>query len=80
MEDGDALEGALELAHQLTRFPQTCLRNDRRSLLDQWSMPETEALMNETALGLKTIQSGETVRGATRFKQGIVPRQPVPHI
>lgn len=68
--EGTALEAAKALAQQIAAFPQTCLRNDRQSLLEQWSLSEADALINETALGLKTIQSGETVSGATRFKEG----------
>ncbi|MEL6688008.1 MAG: crotonase/enoyl-CoA hydratase family protein [Pseudomonadota bacterium] len=68
--DGEALSAAQDLARQIAAFPQTCLRHDRQSLLEQWSLSEADALINETALGLKTIQSGETVAGATRFKGG----------
>lgn len=68
--DGQALDTAQALARQIAAFPQTCLRHDRQSLLEQWSLSEADALINETALGLKTIQSGETVSGATRFKDG----------
>src|SRR3990167_5069414 len=35
---GGALDAALELAAQLSAFPQTCLRNDRLSALGQWSL------------------------------------------
>ena len=67
---GQGLEAAIALAKDIATFPQTCLRNDRRSLLEQWGMSEWDALMNEVALGLETIGSGETVAGATRFKGG----------
>jgi enoyl-CoA hydratase len=67
---GGALEAAIELAAQLSRFPQGCMRRDRRSALDQWSMPERDALLHETVLGLRTISSGETREGAARFTAG----------
>ncbi|HCR94800.1 MAG TPA: enoyl-CoA hydratase, partial [Oceanicaulis sp.] len=67
---GKALETALELADQIAAFPQLCLRHDRRSALEQWSLDESAALINETRLGLQTLASGETVEGATRFTQG----------
>ena len=67
---GAALSEALVLAHQLAAFPQTCLRNDRRSLLAQWGGSETEALAAEARLGLETIASGETAQGALRFAAG----------
>lgn len=70
VSDGKALGTAVKLAEDIAAFPQTCLRNDRRSLLDQWSLSEADALENEVALGLETIGTGETVAGATRFKSG----------
>lgn len=70
VEPGTARRAAVDLGHQLAAFPQGCLRSDRRSALDQWSLPEPQALAHETALGLDVIASGETRDGATRFAQG----------
>lgn len=70
VEPGTALDAALELAAGLGRFPQRCLRNDRRSALEQWSLELDEALALETRLGRETIGSGETVAGASRFRDG----------
>jgi enoyl-CoA hydratase len=67
---GEALRVAVELARQIASFPQVCMRNDRRSLLDQWGMTEPEALANEARLGRSTIASGETADGALRFSRG----------
>ncbi|MGB5265745.1 MAG: crotonase/enoyl-CoA hydratase family protein, partial [Polyangiales bacterium] len=67
---GKALETAIELANQIARHPQRCMRSDRRSAIEQWGMPEDEAMRNELELGLETIESGETVAGATRFQEG----------
>ena len=67
---GGALEEAVALAQELAALPQTCLRNDRRSLLWQWGEPEFEALRTEARLGQATIQSGETLQGASRFLSG----------
>jgi len=69
-EPGAALEGAIELAQQLAALPQRCLRSDRRSLLEQWSLDHDAAMANETRLGLATIRSGETQLGAARFAAG----------
>lgn len=69
-EPGAALEGALELAHQLAAFPQGCLRSDRLSAYEQWSMGLPQALNNEYRRGREVIDSGETREGATRFAQG----------
>jgi enoyl-CoA hydratase len=67
---GGALDEALALCAQLARFPQRCLRADRRSAYEQWSLDLGAALRNETELGLEVIRSGETVEGAKRFAAG----------
>jgi len=69
-EPGEALEAALALADHLAAFPQRCLRSDRASALDQWSLPEWGALAHETVLGLEVVRSGETQAGAARFAAG----------
>lgn len=68
---GQALEGAKELAQQIAGFPQKCMRNDRLSVLAQWSLGWDEATKFETRLGLVTINSGETQAGAKRFEGGV---------
>jgi len=70
VEPGQALAAACELGRALAKFPQRCLRSDRRSAYEQWSLDETAALANEWRLGIATIQSGETREGATRFASG----------
>lgn len=67
---GSALRTAVALASQLCDFPQQCLRHDRLSSYQQWSMNMTQALHNETSLGLEVIASGETATGAARFAGG----------
>lgn len=69
-DPGQALTGAIELARQLGGFPQHCLRSDRRSVYDQWSLSMDDALANETVLGMATLASGESRRGAARFAAG----------
>jgi enoyl-CoA hydratase len=67
---GQALDAAKELARQLAGFPQRCLRSDRLSAYDQWSMSLPDALANEFQHGMATIRSGETREGAARFAAG----------
>ena len=67
---GEALAKALELAGELSRFPQNCLRSDRLSACEQWGMSLEEALSNEFERGLAVIESRETVAGASRFAAG----------
>ncbi len=67
---GAALQTAFALASEIAAFPQACMRNDRQSVLDQWSLALDDAIANETRLGLETISTGETVSGAGRFAGG----------
>jgi enoyl-CoA hydratase len=82
--DGQALAVAVELAHQLAALPQAALRNDRLSVLEQWDLPEAEAVANELRRGLATLASGETAAGAASFAAGqgrsgaALPRNPGP--
>lgn len=69
-EPGEARAAAVALAQEIAKFPQGCMRSDRRSALDQWSLEEVEALDHETDLGLAVIASGETLEGAIRFVEG----------
>jgi enoyl-CoA hydratase len=70
VDDGTALSAAMELAQQLSRFPQNCLRSDRLSACEQWGMSVDDALRNEFERGLAVIASRETLEGATRFASG----------
>ena len=70
VEPGHALDAARELAQALARFPQRCLRADRRSAYEQWSLDLPSALANETRIGQQVIDSGETREGARRFAGG----------
>ena len=67
---GEALAVALELARQISAFPQLCMRNDRLSAIDQWSLDWDEAQAAEVRLGLETLGTGSAVEGATRFVGG----------
>jgi enoyl-CoA hydratase len=70
VEDGRALSAALALAHELAALPQTCMRSDRMSVYEQWSLTTADALVNETRRGLSVVNSGETAEGAARFARG----------
>jgi len=70
VEDGKAIEAAQTLANEIAEFPQQCLRNDRISTYQQWTMPLKEAMQNEFDLGKKTIESEETIKGAKKFTEG----------
>ena len=67
---GTALEQAVEWGHQLAALPQTCLRNDRRSTLDQWGLSTEEAMRIETRLGLDSLASPDAASGPATFATG----------
>jgi enoyl-CoA hydratase len=69
-EPGQALPEAVQLAHQLAAFPQGCMRADRMSSYEQWSLDLDDALANEYRRGIEVIRSGETRAGAERFASG----------
>jgi enoyl-CoA hydratase len=69
-EPGRALEEAVDLAHRIAAFPQTCLRHDRLSAIEQWDLDLPAALANEVRHGLVPLRSGETLAGAARFAAG----------
>lgn len=66
---GQALETAVTLAERISSNPQMCMRNDRASLLQQWSMPIDEALIRETQLGLETMSAPEFLSGVLGFQK-----------
>jgi enoyl-CoA hydratase/carnithine racemase len=68
-EPGEALVSAQSLAAEIAAFPQTCTRQDRLSVLEQWGLPEQEALGVELAHGLVSLQA-DALAGATRFAAG----------
>ncbi|MFI7135091.1 crotonase/enoyl-CoA hydratase family protein [Nonomuraea sp. NPDC050153] len=66
--DGTARRRAEELAREIARFPQTCLRGDRLSALEQEGLGEEEAMRNELRHGLVSLP--DAVDGAARFAAG----------
>jgi enoyl-CoA hydratase len=66
---GQALAEAKALAEQLAKFPQICLRSDRRSSYEQWGVELAGALANEGRLGVPALQA-ESRSGAARFAAG----------
>ncbi|EHI11759.1 crotonase/enoyl-CoA hydratase family protein [Mycolicibacterium thermoresistibile] len=65
---GEARARAEELAAELARLPQQCLRADRMSVLQQWGKREAEAMDFEFASISKV--SHEAAAGASRFAAG----------
>jgi enoyl-CoA hydratase len=68
VEPGTALAAAQSLARELAALPQTCLRHDRLSLLEQEGLAEEAALANELAHGMVSL--AEATAGLERFRSG----------
>jgi enoyl-CoA hydratase len=68
--NGGARAKAEELAREIARFPQVCVRADRRSAIRSHGLPIREALIQEWYNGRQAlIEDG--VAGAARFKDGL---------
>jgi len=65
---GRARAAAEELAAELARLPQGCLRADRLSAINQWARTESEAMAAE--FGSLSQVAAESVAGARRFAGG----------
>ncbi len=66
--DGESLPAAHALARELAAFPQTCLRQDRLSVLEQEGLDERRALANELEHGVRSL--AEVQAGLDRFRSG----------
>src|SRR5713101_5624870 len=60
---GTALDAAIALATEIASRPQAALRSDRLSSYEQWSRSLSEALTNEYDHGMRTLATGEMLRG-----------------
>jgi enoyl-CoA hydratase len=65
---GEARAAAEALAAEIARFPQTCLRGDRRSAHEGLGLSVREAMANEFAIGLGALEEARS--GAERFSAG----------
>ena len=65
---GKSREAAIELALQLSKFPQATMLADRMNAYGQWGKPLNEALHAEWERSKHRIADG--IEGATRFASG----------
>ena len=65
---GQARQRAEELAAELAALPQQCLRSDRTSALNQWGLPESDAM--DLEFGSLSRVASESLEGAARFSAG----------
>jgi len=68
--NGTARQAAEEIARGIAAMPQICVRSDRQSVYEQHGGHLGAALAHEFALGIATLESGESKAGAARFAQG----------
>jgi enoyl-CoA hydratase len=66
--DGESRLAAEALAAELARFPQTCMREDRQSVLEQWGRPEQDAIAVELEHGIRSL--ADVQAGLERFRSG----------
>jgi enoyl-CoA hydratase len=66
---GEERSAAETLAADIARLPQTCMRHDRLSLLEQDGMTEADALAGEWAHGQVSL-AADAAHGAARFTAG----------
>ena len=61
---GESLRRALELAHEIAAFPQTCLRHDRQAIYLGLGRSLEDGLQIEAELGAEVVSGGASERGA----------------
>jgi enoyl-CoA hydratase len=66
---GHARQAAEQMAHEIARFPQGCVRADRRSVYLQHGLPEHAALEREWT-NCEGVLKAEGTAGAARFAAG----------
>ncbi|MBX7219042.1 MAG: crotonase/enoyl-CoA hydratase family protein [Blastocatellia bacterium] len=66
---GQSRQAAEELARQIAKFPQECMRNDRRSAYEQFDLTFAEAMANEFKIGMQSLRNS-AIPGARRFASG----------
>jgi enoyl-CoA hydratase len=66
---GQCRQVAEDLARELARFPQVCLRHDRLATYEALDLPFAEAMANEVRHGLVSLAAGGA-DGARRFAEG----------
>ena len=67
---GGAREAAEAMAHELAALPQTCLRNDRLSVIESGSLDHDAAMAGEYARGMASLANPALIAGVTRFREG----------
>ena len=67
---GMARAAAEQLAEEIARFPNACMKADRASSYRQWDLSLDAALQDEAGSGYPIVEK-EAIAGAARFKNGL---------
>jgi enoyl-CoA hydratase len=67
---GKARDAAEELAREIARFPEACMKGDRLSAYESGDLPFAQAMDNELRRGLGAL-AAEGAEGAARFAAGV---------
>jgi len=71
VQNGESRRAAEALAAEMAALPQTCLRSDRLSALEQQGLDEDAAIANELRHGLTALaDAAGALAGAQRFASG----------
>jgi enoyl-CoA hydratase len=70
VDNGQSRIESEKLAREVAIFPQVCMRNDRISAYEQYGLSLKNAMATEFELGLKTLESGEYLKGSRAFTNG----------
>jgi len=68
VDTGQSRAAAEELAREIAKFPQKCLRHDRLSAYEQYNYNLIDALKNEFDHGMKSLE--DVQQGISRFVDG----------
>jgi enoyl-CoA hydratase len=75
---GEALARALELAEAISAYPQTSLRNDRKSVYQGMSLPLSEGLKLEQYIHRASLSDPDMIESLRRYAAGQRPQPPRP--
>lgn len=70
VKDGTVREEAEKLAAMIAEFPQTCMRHDRLSAIEQFDCTFEEALKNEFRHGMNALKDPAIMEGVKKFTKG----------
>ena len=77
VEPGTALAAARELAKQIAGFPQRCMRSDRMSAYEGWTLALDDALKSEYRYGIATSPVRRDARRRRALRVGSRPARQI---